>query len=409
METNTLSIEYVPLDDLQPDPLNPRRMSDEEQASLRRSMRVHGFAQPVLARRADHRVIGGHQRVVAARSEGLTTVPVIFLDVTVEQARLLGLALNRISGSWDDQLLARMLAELDALPGVDLVDTGFDPDEIGQLLRSLETHERRDRPERFDVDAAVEAAGRTTRSSLGDRWRLGANDLLVGDATDPTAIERLLDGRRPMMAFTDPPYNVGMGDHGGQGRGSRRRRMTNDVLDPAAWELFARGWARTLLDATDGALYVFMSCKEWPTVSRLLAEAGGHWSTTIIWSKDRFTLGRADYQRAYEPIWYGWRDGVDHYWCGDRDQSDVWAIPRPAESPLHPVMKPLGLMERAMTNSSRPGDLVLDPFVGSGSTIIAAERTGRRCAAMEIDPVYADVAIARWESFTGTTAERIDE
>jgi DNA modification methylase len=179
-------------------------------------------------------------------------------------------------------------------------------------------------------------------------------------------------------------------------------------MDPIAWELFVRAWGHNLLAYVDGAIYVAMSSKEMPLVSRVLSEEGGHWSDTIIWAKDRFVLGRADYQRAYEPIWYGWREGSTHHWCGDRDQGDVWEIPRPAEAPLHPTMKPLALMERAISNSSRAGDLVADFFAGSGSTLIGAERTGRRCAALELDPIYSDVIIARWESFSGEKAGRID-
>ena len=180
-------------------------------------------------------------------------------------------------------------------------------------------------------------------------------------------------------------------------------------MAPEAWEAFVQGWSRTLLASVDGALYVCMSSKELPLVSRVLAEEGGHWSDTLVWAKDRFTLGRADYQRSYEPIWYGWREGSSHHWCGDRDQSDVWDIRRPASSPLHPTMKPLELVERAITNSSRPGDLVLDPFAGSGTTIIGCERTGRRAVAVEIDRAYVEVAIARWERFTGLEAERIGD
>jgi DNA modification methylase len=208
------------------------------------------------------------------------------------------------------------------------------------------------------------------------------------------------------MAFTDP--NVSLGDHGGQQRGSRKRRIANDSLDPIAWETFVRAWARTLLAFVDGALYVCMSSKEMPLVSRVLAEEGGHWSDTLIWAKDRFVLGRADYQRSYEPIWYGWREGAAHHWRGDRDQGDVWEIARPSDAPLHPTMKPLPLMERAIANSSKAGDLVLDAFLGSGSTLVACERTGRICAGLELDPVYVDVALARWERFSGQSAERID-
>jgi DNA modification methylase len=151
-----------------------------------------------------------------------------------------------------------------------------------------------------------------------------------------------------------------------------------------------------------------MSTKEWPLVARVLAEEGGHWSDTVVWSKDRFVLGRADYQRQYEPIWYGWREGVTHYWCGDRDQGDVWRIERPSESDLHPTTKPLALVERAIENSSRPGDLVLDQFLGSGSTLIGAERTGRVCYGLEIDPHYASIVLLRWEAFTGESAKKIE-
>ena len=148
--------------------------------------------------------------------------------------------------------------------------------------------------------------------------------------------------------------------------------------------------------------------RELPLVWRVLAEEGGHWSDTLVWVKDRFVPGRADYQRSYEPIWYGWREGAGHHWCGDRDQDDVWEISRPAEAPLHPTMKPLALMERAIANSSVAGDLVADFFAGSGSTLIACERTGRRCAALELAPVYIDVILARWEAFSGQSAEPVN-
>jgi DNA modification methylase len=210
------------------------------------------------------------------------------------------------------------------------------------------------------------------------------------------------------MAFTDPPYNVSLGDHGGQQRGSRTRRIANDSMDQIAWEVFVGAWGRSLLSSVNGAVYVCMSSKEMPLVSRVLAEEGGHWSDTIIWRKDRFVLGRADYQRAYEPIWFGWREGASHHWCGDRDQDDVWEINRPSDAPLHPTMKPLPLVERAIANSSKAGDLVLDLFAGSGSTLIACERTGRRCVALELDPRYVDVVLARFERFSGRSAERID-
>ena len=407
MTADTQSIERIPIDDLRPDPANPRRISEEELDALERSIREFGFVQPVLARREDATVIGGHQRLVAARRLGLESVPVIWLDISAEEGRLLGLALNRVSGEWDEPLLARLLAELQG--SLDLTLSGFSEDELSDLLRSIDARERRERPESFDLDEALDAATREPRSKPGELWVLGEHRLLCGDATKPGDVARVLGSTPASMAFTDPPYNVALGDHGGQGRDRRRRRIANDTMDATAWETFVQDWATTLLASVDGAIYCCMSSKELPLVSRVLAEEGGHWSDTLIWAKDRFVLGRADYQRGYEPIWYGWREGARHHWCGDRDQSDVWTIDRPSESPLHPTMKLLALVERAIANSSQDGDLVFDPFLGSGSTLIAAERTGRRCAAIEIDPTYVDVAVARWERFSGLVAEQVDE
>jgi DNA modification methylase len=398
-----MAVEQVDIESLRPDPANPRRISDAELEALTRSLREFGFVQPVLARREDSVVIGGHQRLVAARRLGIKRVPAIFLDLRHEQARLLNLALNRISGVWDEELLAQMLAGL-RISDADLSLAGFTEDELAKLLKSLDVRDKRERPEQFDVDAALEAARRATRANLGDLWAMGDHHLLVGDATDAAAVSRLLGGVRPSMCFTDPPYNVALGDHGGQQRGQRRRRIANDSLSEHEWEAFCRAWATNLVASVDGALYVCMSTKEWPTVSRALEEAGGHWSDTIVWKKDRFVMGRADYQRQYEPIWYGWREGAEHHWCGDRDQGDVWEIARPTVSDAHPTMKPLALVERAITNSSKPGNIALDLFLGSGTTMIAAERTGRVCYGMELDPHYASVVLARWESFSGETA-----
>jgi len=400
-------MEQVAIDELRPDPANPRRISDAELEALTRSLREFGFVQPVLARRSDKTVIGGHQRLLAARRLGYKTVPVIFLDLTTEQARLLNLALNKISGTWDQELLARLLADLKPVAEIDLALTGFSQDELDKLLKSLELRDKRERVESFDLDAALEAATRAPRAQRGEIWALGDHRVLCGDACDAGDVASLLDGRKLSMAFTDPPYNVALGDHGGQGRGQRRRRIQNDALPPEQWEAFVRRWARNLLVAVDGAIYICMSTKEWPLVSRVLAEEGGHWSDTVIWAKDRFVLGRADYQRQYEPIWYGWREGCSHFWKGDRDQGDVWRIERPGDSDLHPTMKPLPLIERAVENSSRPDDLVLDLFLGSGSTLIACERTGRTCHGMEIEPRYVDVAVLRWEAFTGEKAVKV--
>jgi len=406
--TGDLKIEHLPIDALRPDPANPRRIGERELESLTRSLQQFGVVQPVLARKSDNVVIGGHQRLVAARRLGWKTVPVIFLDLPPEQARLLNLALNKISGQWDQELLARMLSDLKPVEDIDLSLSGFTEEELGNLLKSLDARDRRSRVETFDLEVAWEEAQKAPGVTRGDLWRLGDHRVLCGDATDSEAVSRLVGAQRASMAFTDPPYNVDLGHHGGASRTGRRRTIANDALPPEQWEAFCRAWAQNLLSYVNGALYICMSTREWPLVTRVLEELGGHWSDTIIWAKDRFVLGRADYQRQYEPLWFGWREGAAHHWCGDRTQGDVWTIPRPAESELHPTMKPLALVERAIENSSRAGDRVLDLFLGSGTSVIAAERTGRICYGMELDAHYGRIAIARWEAFTGLKAVKVE-
>ena len=405
--SSSLAIVHVPIDDLKADPANPRRISDAELEALTRSIREFGLIDPIIARKEDRTVIGGHQRLLVARRLGLKSVPVTFLDITKEKAQLLNVALNRISGSFDQELLARLMAGLNTTPDLDLTLSGFDDKDIKQMLRSLESREKRERPESFDLDAALRSAYENPRAQRGDLFRLGEHRVLCGDATSQEDVEKLLASTRCQMAFTDPPYNVSLGDHGGKQQGQARRRIANDSMDPEAWETFCRGWARSLVTYVDGALYICMSTKEWPTVSRVLAEAGGHWSDTIIWEKDRFVLGRSDYQRSYEPVWYGWKEGAKRHFAGGRDQGDVWRIERPSDSPLHPTTKPLPLVERAIENSSQSGDVVLDLFLGSGSTLVAAERTGRVCVGMELDPHYCSMVLARWEAFTGNKAEKV--
>ena len=404
-----LTIEQLPIDALQPDPGNPRRIGEEELAALCRSIETFGLVDPILARRSDHRLIAGHQRLVAARRCGLTTVPVILLDCSEEDARLLNIALNKIGGDWDEDLLARLLIDLQATTERDLSLSGFAEDDLQDLLTRFDQREKRDRPERFDLDEALAAVDREASGiAPGTGFQLGAHRLYRGDAADAAFVAQCLGGQPADLAVTDPPYNVAYGSHGGQAADAPARRIQNDALPPEEWERFCRAWAAALTANTSGAMYICMSSKEWPLVARVLAEAGGHWSTTVIWSKDRFVLGRADYQRQYEPIWYGWVAGSQRYWDGGRDQGDVWQIPRPAASPLHPTQKPLALIERAVENSSRPGDRVLDPFCGSGTTLIACERTGRRGIGIELDPRYVAATIARWEAFTGATAVSLD-
>src|SRR5947208_12348298 len=243
--TTELQIVQVPIDDLHPDPANPRKVSAEELDALTRSMREFGFLQPVIARHDDHIVVGGHQRLVAARRIGLKTVPVIFVDLSPEQSHLLNLALNKISGDWDDQLLARMLADLQA-SAVDLEVSGFGADEINRLLKGMEAEEKRYAPEHFDLEAALAEAEAKPITQPGDLWLLGDHRLLCGDSTNAEVVERLMDGKLASLLATDPPYLVDYtgGDHpptrANKGKANRNKNRDEHKDPDASVEFFAR-------------------------------------------------------------------------------------------------------------------------------------------------------------------------
>jgi DNA modification methylase len=213
-------------------------------------------------------------------------------------------------------------------------------------------------------------------------------------------IEQIMGGGQAAMCFTDPPYNVNY-EQGTTTAGPRR--LTNDNLGDR-FEPFLYEACVNILQVTNGAIYVCMASAELHTLYSAFTRAGGYWSTFIIWSKDRFTLGRSDYQRQFEPILYGWKRGGPHFWVGARNQGDVWQVQKPRVNDLHPTMKPIELIERAIVNSSRRGDIVLDPFAGSGSTLIACQKTGRFARVIELEPIYVDVIVRRWEEFTGKWA-----
>jgi DNA modification methylase len=227
--------------------------------------------------------------------------------------------------------------------------------------------------------------------------------VLCGDATRLGDLEKLMAGELADMAFTDPPYNVNYANSATDKQSGKGRPILNDALGQA-FGAFLRDASVNILTVTKGAVYICMSSSELDTLQRAFREAGGKWSTFVIWAKSTFTLGRSDYQRQYEPILYGWKEATDHYWCGARDQSDVWFFDKPARNDLHPTMKPVALVERAIRNSSKSRDIVLDSFGGSGTTLVAAERLGRRSRIIELDPKYVDVIVQRWLRLSGDEA-----
>jgi DNA modification methylase len=335
----------------------------------------------------------------------MTEVPVIVLDHLSEtQRRALVIADNRLAmnAGWDEEMLRVELESLQ-VDGFNLDIVGFSDEEIEALLQEPEE----ERAGNTDDDAAPETP-ETAVTVPGDVWVLGEHRLLCGDSTQMESVEKVMAGGLADMAFTDPPYNVNYGATMKDKLRKKNRRIANDNLGDG-FEQFLRDSCTNLLAVTKGAIYICMSSSEIHTLQRVFREAGGHWSTFIVWAKNTFTMGRSDYQRQYEPILYGWKEGTDHFWCGARDQGDVWFIKKPSVNDLHPTMKPVELVERAIRNSSKGRDTVLDPFGGSGTTLIACEKSGRQARVIELDPKYCDVIVTRWQGFSGKQARHAED
>lgn len=395
------AIERWPIAKLVPYARNARTHTEEQVAQIAASIVEFGFANPILAG-SDGVIVAGHGRLAAAQKLGLESVPVVVLDhLTPTQRRALIIADNRIAenAGWDDAMLRIELQSLQE-DGFNLDITGFDPDALAEIMAGEETTVEGN----TDEDAVPELS-ETPISQAGDVWLLGAHRLLCGDSTDATSYAVLMADEKAAMVFTDPPYGVNYANSAKDKMRGTHRPILNDNLGED-FEPFLQAALTPMLAYCAGATYIAMSSSELDTLQSAFRAAGGKWSTFIIWAKNTFTLGRADYQRQYEPILYGWPEGQTHHWCGDRDQGDVWHIKKPQKNDLHPTMKPVELVERAIRNSSRPGDIVLDPFGGSGTTLIAAEKSGRKARLIELDPKYVDVIVRRWEDFTGQTAIR---
>jgi DNA modification methylase len=395
---NPLHLEYRKVEALIPYARNAKQHTDAQVAQIAASIREFGWGAPILVD-GKNNVIAGHGRLLAARKLGMDEVPVVPMShLTDTQRRALILADNKIgeNASWDDELLGLELTELREL-GFNLDLTGFSPEEWDALINGDEAKAG------LTDDDAVPEVPETPVSKTGDVWVLGEHKLLCGDATKAPDYSALLGDELVDMTFTDPPYNVNYANSAKDKLRGKNRAILNDNLGEGFGQ-FLHDACSNILARTKGAVYVAMSSSELDTLQSAFRRAGGRWSTFIIWAKNTFTLGRSDYQRQYEPILYGWRDGADHFWCGDRDQGDVWQIKKRQKNDLHPTMKPVELVERAVKNSSKSRDLVLDPFGGSGSTLIACEKTGRRARLIELDPKYVDVIVRRWQDWTGKTA-----
>jgi DNA modification methylase len=385
-----MNVTSWPIERIIPFARNARKIPPEAIDKVAASIKEFGWRVPIVLDK-DGVIICGHTRLLAAKKLGLQEVPVHVADnLTPAQVRAYRLLDNRSheETAWDEDRLGLELLDLKGT-GLDLNLTGFDTDEIDRYLA------RADRGTwRNDEDAVPEVPA-VPVSAQADLWALGPHRLLCGDATVAASYQTVLAGGQADMTFTDPQYGV---DY--VRRTKKKSNLQNDSLGSNS-EILLRDVCEKLLAVTKGAVYICTSSSELDTSKKAFTAAGGHWSTFIIWAKNTFTLGRSDYQRQFEPILYGWKKGSAHYWCGARDQGDVWFLHGTHDQDLHPTMKPVELMERAIANSSRIGATVLDPFGGPGSTLIACEKTGRQARLIELDPRYADTAVVRWQDFTG--------
>jgi DNA modification methylase len=378
---------------------NSRTHSDEQVAQVAASIVEFGWTNPILVG-ADAVIIAGHARLLAARKLKMTEVPVIVLnDLSEAKRRALVIADNQIAlnAGWNAEMLRVELQDIE-VNGFNLELIGFSAAELETILAGAE-----ETTEGLTEDDAVPETQVAVVTVPGDVWIMGEHRLLCGDSTQLEAVEKVLAGGLADMVFCDPPYNVNYGATMKDKLRGTNRAIANDNLG-SDFEQFLSDACVNMLAVTKGAIYVCMSSSEIHTLQRVFREAGGHWSTFVVWAKNTFTMGRSDYQRQYEPILYGWKEGTDHFWCGARDQGDVWFIKKPHVNDLHPTMKPVELVERAIRNSSKGRDTVFDPFGGSGTTLIACEKSGRQARLIELDPKYCDVIVRRYQEFTGKEA-----
>lgn len=422
MKKSNLQINYLSVNDLKPYERNSRLHQKKDIDAIKQSIRSFGFSDPIGIWGKDNTVVEGHGRLQAAKELGIETVPTIRLDyLTDEERREYGIMHNKTAelSSWDFEMLQEELAELEGLK-----DFGVDWE-----LPAAESVAEED-----EYDEPLTA---NPTSEVGDVYQLGVHKLVCGDSTDSSVINLLMGGKKADLLLTDPPYNV---DY--TGGTDERLKITNDSLPDAEFRQFltaAFTAAKTALKP-GGAFYIWHADSEGLNFRLACREAGLSVRQALIWNKNSLVLGRQDYQWKHEPCLYGWVDGGAHYFCPDRtnttvideteididklkktemrellhqlldtkEPTTVINIDKPTRNDLHPTMKPVKLMAKLISNSSRNGEIVLDTFGGSGSTLIAAEQLGRVCFMTELDPVYVDRIIDRWERFTGKKAVKID-
>jgi len=396
-----MRIEKRKIEDLIPAIYNPRKdlqPDDPEYAKIKRSIETFGYVDPIIVNERTGTIVGGHQRLKVLKDLGYDEVDVSVVDLSEENEKALNVALNKISGEWDFALLKDLLEELDA-SSIDVELTGFDIDEMENLMTQFQVEEEGEVDEDdFDIEEAIPDEPISKR---GDIWKLGRHRLMCGDSTDINDVEKLMGGIKADLFLTDPPYNVNY-----EGKAKDKLKIKNDSMDEESFRQFLRDafFAADTVMREGAVFYIWHADSEGYNFRGACIDVGWQVRQCLIWNKSSMVIGRQDYQWKHEPCLYGWKSGASHFWAGDRKQVTVLDFNKPQRNGEHPTMKPVSLFDYQIKNNTRKGDIVLDLFGGSGTTIIACEQNGRIGYSMELDEKYCDVIIKRWEEFTGKKA-----
>jgi len=381
--------------DLLPADYNPRKdlkPGDAEYEKLKRSIEQFGYVEPVIWNKTTGRVVGGHQRLKVLIDMGMTEVECVVVEMSEEQEKALNVALNKISGDWDKDKLALLIADLQGAD-FDVTLTGFEAAEIDALFKDTLKDEVKE--DTFDVGAELE---KPTFSKLGDIWTLGRHHLVCGDSTKEETYEMLMGSTKANLILTDPPYNVNYEGTAG--------KIKNDNMSKEAFYEFILAAYQQMHSALadDGSIYVFHADTEGLTFRKAFEDAGFNLSGCCIWKKPSLVLGRSPYQWQHEPCLFGWKKKGKHQWYSGRKETTIWEFDKPKKNGDHPTMKPIPLLAYPIMNSTLSNSVVLDPFGGSGSTLIACEQTDRICYTIELDEKFCDVIVKRYIEQVGSSA-----
>ena len=387
-------IESIKAEQLMPAKYNPRKdlkPGDAEYEKLKKSLEEFGYVEPVIWNKTTGNVVGGHQRLKVLLSMGMTEIDCVVVELSEEKEKALNVALNKISGDWDKNKLALLIADLQGAD-FDVSLTGFDPAEIDDLFKDTLKDGIKD--DEFDVEAEL---AKPTKTKPGDIWLLGRHKLICGDTTNPDTLKTLMGEEKANLVVTDPPYNV---NYEGSAGKIKNDNMDNENFYKFLFDAFVNTES---VMADDSSIYVFHADTEGLNFRKAFSDAGFYLSGTCIWKKQSLVLGRSPYQWQHEPVLFGWKKKGRHQWYTGRKESTIWEFDKPKKNGDHPTMKPIPLLAYPIMNSSLTNSIVLDPFGGSGSTLIACEQTDRICRTVELDEKFCDVIVSRYIELVGSS------